>query len=564
MLRSLYAGVSGLQAHQTKMDVIGNNIANVNTYGFKGSRVTFRDIYYQTSKNGGAGTESQGGTNSSQVGYGVGVGSIDKIMSRSSFQSTSSTLDIAIAGEGFFQVQDKVGNIAYTRAGIFNVDNAGNVVDASGKFVLGTMAGNVTNSGSLSPTPGNAMLKIKVPDAPTNGNRTVTLGGADITGIPVASNHGLTLAQMNDPTQIVYRDENGGKYTITVTDGAGVADAFTLPTAYEKGPPEVMGVMTLALKTTAPDAMPTTTGELQTRLNAALKAAKTAAGPPAAGGTPPPTPLQAYAGGDMSVMTLGVLSGSADLQIRFSAGGADSAINVKFAVAATANATANAAMSSDGLTMTITLPFGSKFTTLDSLVTKANEIIKNSDGITDDNFKGGSLQVSVDSSKVAGKAGVGKALTSAEAIALNQALVEQLMGSNAGAGFQLESVMEPQKYSDLTSFNIGPDGVMTGQHPTLGSLTFGRIDIATFDNPPGLDEAGNTYFSETPASGKAKYCAPGFGGSGELMSSALEMSNVSLAQEFADMITTQRGFQANSRMITTSDTMLEELINLKR
>ncbi len=138
MLRSLYSGVAGLTSHQTKMDVIGNNIANVNTYGFKSSRVCFRDIYYQTTKTATGGSDTTGGVNPSQIGYGVTVSSVDKNMSRSSFQSTSSTLDVAIAGEGFFQVQDKAGNKFFTRAGMLNVDNEGNLVDTNGKFVLGT------------------------------------------------------------------------------------------------------------------------------------------------------------------------------------------------------------------------------------------------------------------------------------------------------------------------------------------------------------------------------------------------------------------------------------------
>ena len=117
MNRSLYSGVSGMKAHQTRMDVIGNNIANVNTYGFKASRVTFSDIYYQTVMAGSEGTSTSGGTNSGGIGYGTSVGSIDLLMGQSSFTMTDSTLDLAIDGEGFLQVQDADGNKYYTRAG---------------------------------------------------------------------------------------------------------------------------------------------------------------------------------------------------------------------------------------------------------------------------------------------------------------------------------------------------------------------------------------------------------------------------------------------------------------
>ena len=117
---------------------------------------------------------------------------------------------------------------------------------------------------------------------------------------------------------------------------------------------------------------------------------------------------------------------------------------------------------------------------------------------------------------------------------------------------------------ELSSITIGADGTISVSHPDKGTVVAGRISLATFANPSGLQLQGNNYYSATVNSGEAKYCDPGSDGSGGLKSSALEMSNVDLSAEFADMITTQRGFQANSRIITVSDSMLEELINLKR
>ena len=128
MNRPLYSGVSGMKAHQTRMDVIGNNIANVNTYGFKASRVTFSDVYYQTVRSGSAGSSTSGGTNPGGIGYGTSVGSIDLLMGQSSFTMTDSSLDLAIDGEGFLQVQDADGNKYYTRAGALSFDSAGNLV----------------------------------------------------------------------------------------------------------------------------------------------------------------------------------------------------------------------------------------------------------------------------------------------------------------------------------------------------------------------------------------------------------------------------------------------------
>lgn len=137
MMKALYSGVSGMRSHQTKMDVIGNNIANVNTYGFKTQRATFRDVYYQTMKSPSSGSDTRGGTNASQVGYGAQVGSIDTIHSLSGYSPTSKATDLYINGEGFFVVQNSNGDQLYTRVGAFNFDAEGNLVDANGSMVCG-------------------------------------------------------------------------------------------------------------------------------------------------------------------------------------------------------------------------------------------------------------------------------------------------------------------------------------------------------------------------------------------------------------------------------------------
>ena len=131
--------------------------------------------------------------------------------------------------------------------------------------------------------------------------------------------------------------------------------------------------------------------------------------------------------------------------------------------------------------------------------------------------------------------------------------------------FTLEGGTEyhTQDTSNLTGISVGADGTITGTSDA-GLQILGRIDLATFGNAKGLMQTGNTYFSASASSGPAKITIAGENGTGAIKNSALEMSNVDLAQEFSDMIVTQRGFQASSRMITVSDTMLEELINLKR
>jgi|BioPla2DNA2_1021312.scaffolds.fasta_scaffold05976_11 flagellar hook protein FlgE len=137
MMKALYSGVSGMRSHQTKMDVIGNNIANVNTYGYKTQRTTFRDVYYQTLRSPGAPNEDRGGTNASQVGYGAQVGSVDIIHTISGYSPTYKSTDLYINGDGYLAVLNTSGDTLYTRLGALNFDEDGNLVDVNGSLILG-------------------------------------------------------------------------------------------------------------------------------------------------------------------------------------------------------------------------------------------------------------------------------------------------------------------------------------------------------------------------------------------------------------------------------------------
>jgi flagellar hook protein FlgE len=143
MLRSMYSGVSGLRNFQTKLDVIGNNISNVNTYGFKKGRVTFKDLISQTTAGAGAATDTMGGTNPRQIGLGSAVASIDTIADQSSLQTTNRVLDVAIQGDGYFKVT-KNDQTLYTRAGNFYLDAAGNLVTSDGAYVQTADSANIT------------------------------------------------------------------------------------------------------------------------------------------------------------------------------------------------------------------------------------------------------------------------------------------------------------------------------------------------------------------------------------------------------------------------------------
>ena len=137
MIRSLYAGVTGLRNHQTKMDVIGNNVSNVNTAGYKSQRVVFKDLYYQTLSSATAPGVEKGGLNPMQIGYGSAIATIDVLHTRSGIQMTDVVTDLYISGDGYFQVISGAGEINFTRVGSFDFDQNGNLVDANGYYVCG-------------------------------------------------------------------------------------------------------------------------------------------------------------------------------------------------------------------------------------------------------------------------------------------------------------------------------------------------------------------------------------------------------------------------------------------
>lgn len=565
MVRSMYSGVSGLRSHQQRLDVIGNNVSNANTYGFKSSRATFRDMFYQNVRNAAQGTSSRGGINPSAIGYGASLSSVDLLMEVSSMTPTGNPLDVAITGEGFLQVMDNDGNIFYTRAGMLDVDpTTGYLVDGNGYFVLGTQAKDAT-VGIVGQEPGTSRIKIELPTLDAKqASVTKKIGGNEFTmtasNVGDAGNASINFSLAYDmpagqdievvisgnnievnvnPTATFSGVDNFMEMVNTaITDKLGEqhpAGNFTL----NMDPPIVMANMTETYpngEITGEQLIKSDAGPVGGGLTLSEDAAdrgiqfiaKKLGSAFSANGAADTNPVQMGAltitkngAGDTATwdievngykqtgLTFAALTGAAGVKLERTGGGAGGA----------------AADPNDYFVISIPKSYFKYDDT-----TKEYNLPKNP--ITD----------------------LGTA-------------TKQRPSGNLGlnAGFQLEGGTEggPQTIMNITGFGIGADGTLTGQ---AGGerLIFGRIDLANFDNPKGLQQSGNSYFAETQNSGKPQYAVPGEDGTGALKNSALEMSNVDLANEFSDMITTQRGYQANSRLITVSDTMLEELINLKR
>lgn len=553
MVRSMYSGVVGMRAQQSAMDTIGNNIANVKTYGYKASRTTFKDVYYQTLKSGSAATGNRGGTNPSQIGYGAQLGSIDVLHGQSSFAMTGRSMDMAIAGEGFFQVMDGDGNTFFTRAGQMLFDPEGNLVDSNGNFVLGVSGDPLGKTGS------SERIQLSIPPVNPDVSKFEELINSKTLKVKTTNpnkmgNVGLTFQSIDNMT--------AGKPCEAVVTGGGTGITIKLNSNYTFN----------------------TLADMQTAVNQAIKEANGGKEHPAgefqfeydsfpAGGltgseivskdysvnsgtfTGWKTP---FAGADMQISEVSsAFSGSGAVEMQpaeFVKGTAPALDTWEFEMAINGT-TYRGSIDSNQLskgtfllkntadpadTVTMTHPGFTKLSEL-SDTTGAVPPVPPVNGTT----------IGVDS---AFTGVIADPSTPSKNIGFGSKVLKLTGGTEGGA----------QTPNNLDSIVIGADGNIIAKHAVHGEIPVGRIDIVTFANPQGLIQAGNTYFSQGPNAGKMNMCQPGADGAGELVTGSLEQSNVDLSQEFSDMITTQRAYQANSRMITVSDTMLEELVNLKR
>lgn len=563
MVKSLYSGVSGLKTHQQRMDVIGNNIANVNTTGYKTNVVTFADVYYQTKRTPSGATSTTGGINPRQVGYGVKMNTTTPNMTQSGFTYSDNKWDMAIDGEGFFQLMDSAGNYVYTRAGVFNVDEEGNLVNANGMKVCGV-------SGDFDGQPADSNpIKIIIPSTQDKCSSATKLVAQHNVTLSVSApsdntNMSVTFTQADYP----YATFANGILNIYFD----MEQEFTTEAAFEEAIMNAVKAGGVQL----PD---------DVELNFEIEDAPSSDNSIAADN------FAHYPYSYVDPATNTTKQDEVTIQVTAKEPG-EFANNYKVVFAwsnkddtSLANNGTTAVWDENTVTVTV-----NKNSTLDDINAA---IVAASNGndkkvLYIDIFQDvGTVDTDPTSPTYGTKsyannptapltAGGTGAITMGNMQAFfedNPAISPQngedsffTKVAKALTTFDLRDgrVGSEQSFKDLEDITIGTDGTIIGLHSVLGYLNLGRIDLVTFDNPNGLTAVGGTCFAETVASGTAKAYVPGTGGAGEILSGALEMSNVDLSQEFTDMITTQRGYQANSRVITTSDTMLEELLNLKR
>lgn len=438
MMRSMFASVSGLRAQQTKMDVIGNNIANLNTIAYRGSRVTFQEVFSQTMKGAGApdNTTGRGGTNPIQVGLGMGVGAVDIITTRGSLQRTDSPTDVSIEGDGFFIVKgSKADTFKFTRAGNFGVDKLGNLVSGEGMNVYGWQdyGGKANSDGTYIFDTDKQIEPLNLYSDVYNKNKKIIAAKATSEAV---------LAGNIDASKPKIATTDASQYTVPINVYDNLGNEYKVNIAFRKTDVDPGNSTTWTWS--IPDGS-------------------------------------------------GFTSSSATGEIKFDAFGQ---------IIEDTSAVPTITLTPDDTTGTAAFDMKLDFTKL--TMYSADSSIK---PISIDGYPTGSL----------------------------------------------------------VTFNVGSDGIITGVYSNGKQKPLGLIAMAGFDNPAGLQRAGNNMYIPTPNSGDFKRAfKAGSEGVGTLNPGTLEMSNVDLAKEFTEMIVTQRGFQANSRIMTTVDEMLQEMANMKR
>ncbi|MDR1030049.1 MAG: flagellar hook protein FlgE [Treponema sp.] len=466
MMRSLFAGVSGLQNHQTRMDVIGNNIANINTVGFKKGRVNFQDLFSQQLQGASRPTEDLGGVNPKEVGLGMSIASIDTVHTSGSFQTTGVGTDLAIQGTGFFVLKEGA-NSYYTRAGAFNTDELGTLVNpANGMKVQGWMAQDIQGVQTLDVS--RDVENLIIPVGSKDPARATTM-------VNFACNLDKRIPEI--PEGATALDIQRGTWNTSIK----IYDTF--------GEEHILQVEFTRIPGTANSWNATVAVDPQAEVNT-----NTAIG----------------IGEDAP------------------AAGEGAAFTVNF--------------SNNGTLLSAVDGAGNESGAAGNVIMNVAFDVQN----TDPDADGAQVR---------------------QEFALNLGTVGGLVNSitqYAEASSSKAVMQDGYSMGYLDNFKIDASGIITGVYSNGSNRTIGQIAIASFTNQGGLEKAGENAYVVSTNSGAANIGPSGIAGKGKIVAGALEMSNVDMAEQFTDMIVTQRGFQANSRTIQTADQLLQELLSLKR
>jgi len=521
---SLYSGISGLQTHSSKMSVIGNNLANTSTIGFKSTTMQFQDLFYQ-SVNTGAGV--------GQVGVGAGVASIYTNYAQGPYESSSEATDVAIGGNGFFMVRNSDSQeMYYTRAGSFRFDSNGYLVDPSGYRVQGWEVKQGSSTGAVSTVGVSGDIRLENFQSPPQATSLVSmylnLDSSSEDEAASATNPFFSMLGYWDGTSDPAISDSRYAYqnTIKVYDANGTAQTLTIYFDPVKDASVTSGSGGNQVWEFIVTCEPSADGRT---INGQSLKDTSAAGLLMAG------TLTFNAAGQITGMSAYTLGSGATGDMKDLSNWTLADLNTDGRPVFTANFSgeSNASTTTAGNASVIALDFGI-----------SNELTT---------WKGASSNASMVGNSYANLANFADPKINAIASTSYDSSSTTISQSQDGygAGF-------------LKDISINRDGVITGSYSNGQVLDLYVLTLANFTNPYGLRREGSNLFSATRESGVAITGLANTGNLGTISSNTLEQSNVDMATEMVNLITTQRGFQANSKVITTADTMLGELIQLKR
>lgn len=564
MMRSLYSGVTGLKTHQIKMDVIGNNIANVNTVAYKSSSITFNELMYQTTQkaSGPNATTGAAGTNARQIGLGVKSGAINtNITSPGATQTTGNPFDLKITGDAFFIV-NKGGQNYFTRDGSFYVDAAGNLATTSNGYnVMGWQADEATQtikkdtvtalkimSAANMTYPPEETTKATISGILDKNDKNVNNESGRTVSVQFYDNLGYSYnakisfhATADDGTYYMQLDDvvdSTGKSLKEVYKTNNLTDIVELGTANQPVTMSDTLSVTSYTDTAANIKYETTFTYDDTTMKGTYKTTATStANPPVTVTNPPDVEITFDADGKITDMTQLTQARYEQIFGELPNGTVES-INTKTGAAST------------------------KYTkNIDGGIVKFN--IDDKGLLSSVNGSGKTIDL-----KFKGAAGN---TSLANFSNINIDLSETTRYDNGGTSTlagepgDADGLGKGRKLGAMSGIAIQTDGAIYASYDNDMTKLLGQIAVAEFANASGLEKAGDNLYSATSNSGDFDGVGKDVGENGGYMQTGvLEMSNVDLSTEFTELITTQRGFQANSRIITNSDTMLEELVNLKR
>ncbi|BBJ27557.1 flagellar hook protein FlgE [Athalassotoga saccharophila] len=571
-MRALYSGISGLEGMQTEMDVIGNNIANSNTVGFKASRVTFSTALSQLLSAARSPQGNLGGVNPTQVGLGTQIASIDQLMTQGSFQNTGKSTDLAIQGDGFFIVNNGSGNY-YTRAGNFSLDQNGTLVQAgTGYEVLGWES-------TVSST-GQRYVDTNAPIAPIQISANTTMNAKATSQMIVGGN--IDSSSGIQPTTITVTDNSGNQYTVqfTFSPQTNNFNPFSTSRVYNwtativSGPAGSVGKSisgSIALdqygNVTKDSAKNIYINNSNGTYSLSTTSASTASG--AAITLPTSGPISfAESDNTANTVTAGYTNPvyTTSTQIYDSLGNPYT-IYIDFTNLGTVSGSGTSTTWGTGTNTAWAWDARLANGTPVNLITSSGSATGTNFGVLEFNSSGRMVGNFVlnngQLTNVNAPTGISFTPSDGAATVKSQidfTAVTDMAGSSSAAITQQNGNAQ----GTLQSFAINQNGQIIGTFSNGLTDTLGQVALANFNNPAGLNAVGNSLYSESANSGVPQIGTAGTGGRGTFIPGALEMSNVDLAQEFTNMIIAERSFDANARVITTADAMLSQLDNLKQ